>query len=87
MLNVDTGAYEVDTESVVANERLRSKYPNTNPRALFAIRIGYDAMYAIRGSIRRTAPYYDQHKETWLNDLKVETLAAQIQQKRAKTSK
>ncbi len=53
LLNVDTGVYEINTEGLIANERLRSKYPDTNPRVL----------YAIGGSITRTAPYHNQKKE------------------------
>lgn len=54
LLDVETGHYEIDESGIAANKRLRATYPNTNPMALFAIRIGYNAVYAIGGTITRT---------------------------------
>lgn len=55
LLDVETGQYEIDSSGLHANQRLRSRFPNTDPYNLFAIRIGYDAVYAIGSSITRTA--------------------------------
>ena len=54
LLDVETGNYEIADSNIVANKRLRANFPNTNPMALFAIRIGYNAVYAIGGTITRT---------------------------------
>jgi hypothetical protein len=56
VIDVETGDFEIDADGLIANKRLRSRHPDINPRALFAIRIGYNAVFAIGGAVTRTAP-------------------------------
>ncbi len=55
VLDVESGHYEIDTDGLQANKRLRALYPNTDPYNLFAIRIGFDAVFAVGSALTRTA--------------------------------
>ena len=54
VLNVETGEYEVDRDGITAHKRFSSKHPATDPYSLFAIRIGYDAVYTVGGTLTKT---------------------------------
>jgi hypothetical protein len=51
-IDLDTGEYEIDKDLLVACHRLQEKQPNA---ITWAGRIGYDAVYAIGGTLVRTA--------------------------------
>lgn len=53
VLDIETGEYDIDEEGIGAAKRLHSKHPGA---ALWAERIGYDAVYAVGGTISRTTP-------------------------------
>jgi hypothetical protein len=55
LVDVQTGHYEIDTDGLNANKRLRTRFPDTDPYNLFAIRIGYDAVFAVGSTLTRTA--------------------------------
>jgi hypothetical protein len=46
VLDVDSGDYEIDDVGLSAAHRLRARRPEA---VLYALRIGYDAMYALGG--------------------------------------
>lgn len=50
-INVETGDYEIGDDLLVTSRRLQAKQPDA---AIWAERIGYDAVYAIGGSLVRT---------------------------------
>lgn len=50
-INVETGEYEIDDDLLVISRRLQAKQPDA---AIWAERIGYDAVYAVGGSLVRT---------------------------------
>jgi hypothetical protein len=50
-IDVETGEYEVGDDLVETSLRSRSKHPNA---LLWAERIGFDAVYAVGGTIIRT---------------------------------
>jgi hypothetical protein len=50
-INVETGDYEVGDDLVETSLRLRAKQPDA---ALWGERIGFDAVYAIGGTLVRT---------------------------------
>jgi hypothetical protein len=50
-INIETGEYEVGDELVETSLRSHSKHPNA---LLWAERIGFDAVYAVGGTIIRT---------------------------------
>lgn len=52
VIDIETGAYEIDADGLAASQRLLARHPGA---ALYGARIGYDAVFAIGGSIRRTA--------------------------------
>ena len=54
VMDVNTGHYEIDSDGIQANRRLRERCPDTDPYCLFAIRIGYDAVFAIGSTLTRT---------------------------------
>lgn len=56
VIDVESGDFEIDADGLIANHRLRARHPDINPYALFAIRIGYNAVFAIGGAVTRTAP-------------------------------
>jgi hypothetical protein len=51
VLDIDSGDYEIDDFGIPAARRLRARRPEA---VLYALRIGYDAMYALGGTLRRT---------------------------------
>ncbi|AFY41452.1 hypothetical protein [Nostoc sp. PCC 7107] len=51
-INVETGDYEIGDDLVETSLRLKSKQPNA---ALWGERIGYDAVYAVGGTLLRMA--------------------------------
>ncbi|NJM49141.1 MAG: hypothetical protein HC860_25685 [Alkalinema sp. RU_4_3] len=52
-IDLNTSEYEIDPDLLIACNRLKARHPNT---ITWAGRIGYDAVYAIGGTITRTAP-------------------------------
>ncbi len=54
VLDVENGHYEIDSDGIQASKRLRARYPGTDPYNLFAIRIGYNAIFAIGTTLTRT---------------------------------
>jgi hypothetical protein len=55
VLDVENGHYEIDQDGLLANKRLRARFPETDPYNLFAIRIGYDAVFAVGSTLTRIA--------------------------------
>jgi hypothetical protein len=53
VIDVETGDYEIDESGLAASQRLHAKRPGA---ALFGLRIGYNAVYGLGGSVRRTTP-------------------------------
>ncbi|NJK51320.1 hypothetical protein HC931_27350 [Candidatus Gracilibacteria bacterium] len=51
-INVETGEYEIGDDLVITSLRLRAKQPDA---PLWAERIGYNAVYAVGGTLVRTA--------------------------------
>jgi hypothetical protein len=51
-IDIETGDYEIDDDLIKAGDRLLARHPGA---ALYGARIGYDAVYAIGGSPKRTA--------------------------------
>jgi hypothetical protein len=51
-IDLNTSEYEIDPDLLTACDRLQAKQPNT---ITWAGRIGYDAVYAIGGTLIRTA--------------------------------
>lgn len=50
-IDIETGDYAVDTDPVVADLRLQSRHPEA---AIYGKRIGYDAAFALGGTLTRT---------------------------------
>jgi hypothetical protein len=50
-INVETSEYEIGDDLLVTSRRLQAKQPDA---AIWAERIGYDAVYAVGGSLVRT---------------------------------
>jgi hypothetical protein len=50
-IDINTGDYEIDSDLLVAHDRLQSKHPGSIP---WTERIGYDAVYAVGGTVIRT---------------------------------
>jgi hypothetical protein len=50
-IDIETGDYEVDETGIVASKRLHSRHPGA---ALWGERIGFDAVYAVGGTLTRT---------------------------------
>lgn len=46
ILDVNTGDYEIDTEDIIASERLLARKPEA---ILFGVRVGYRAAYRLGG--------------------------------------
>jgi len=55
VFDVETGSFEIDADGIRANHRLRERFPEADPYNWFAMRIGYDAVFAIGSTITRTA--------------------------------
>jgi hypothetical protein len=51
-IDIETGDYEIDSDLLKAANRLRARHPDA---ALWGERIGYDAVFAVGGSLERTA--------------------------------
>ena len=51
-IDIETGEYEIDEDPLKAAKRLLAKRPEA---AIYGTRIGYNAVYAVGGSIYRTA--------------------------------
>ena len=51
VIDIETGAYEIDVSGLKASQRSLSKHPGA---ALYGLRIGYNAGYAIGGVLSRT---------------------------------
>jgi hypothetical protein len=51
IIDVDTGDYEMDSDEIAATHRALAKHPGA---ALWALRIGYNAMHALGGALTRT---------------------------------
>lgn len=52
-IDIITGDYEIGDDLLVISRRLQTKHPNA---VIWAERIGYDAVYAVGGTLVRTAP-------------------------------
>jgi hypothetical protein len=51
VIDIETGEYEIDESGMEASLRILRKRPDA---ALYGARIGYDAVYAIGGTLTRT---------------------------------
>jgi hypothetical protein len=51
-IDVDTGDYEIDDDLIKAGDRVLARHPGAS---LYGVRIGYDAVYAVGGSLTKTA--------------------------------
>ena len=51
VVDIETGEYEIDADGLVASHRLLARHPGA---ALYGARIGYDAVYALGGTLLRT---------------------------------
>lgn len=51
VIDIETGEYEIDESGLEASLRMLKKKPEA---ALYGARIGYDAVYAIGGTLTRT---------------------------------
>lgn len=51
-IDVETGEYEIGDDLVVTSRRLQAKHPSA---AIWTERIGFNAVYAIGGTLIRTA--------------------------------
>jgi len=52
VIDVETGEYDIDESGLDASLRMLKNKPDA---ALYGLRIGYDAVYAIGGTLTRTA--------------------------------
>ena len=52
-IDIETGDYAVDADPVVAGLRVQVKHPDA---AIYGKRIGYDAAFALGGTLSRTMP-------------------------------
>ena len=52
-IDIETEDYEIDEDPLVTGARLLARHPDA---AIYGIRIGYNAVYSLGGSIRRTVP-------------------------------
>ncbi len=50
-IDIETGDYEIDVDPLVTGLRLQAKHPDA---AIYGKRIGYNAVYAIGGTLERT---------------------------------
>lgn len=49
IIDIETGAYEIDREDLAATERLLARHPHA---MTYGLRIGYDAAYELGGHLR-----------------------------------
>jgi hypothetical protein len=54
VIDVETGNYAIDANGLEASRRLRADHPDVKPESLFAIRIGYNSVFAVGGAVTRT---------------------------------
>jgi hypothetical protein len=52
-IDIETGDYEIGDDPIATADRLLARHPNA---AIYGARIGYDAVYALGGTLTRTAP-------------------------------
>src|SRR5205814_4581842 len=52
-IDVETGEYAIAEDPLAAGRQLLARRPDA---AIYALRIGYDAVYALGGTLTRTAP-------------------------------
>ena len=52
-IDIETGDYAVDADPVVAGLRVQAQHPDA---AIYGKRIGYNAAFALGGTLTRTAP-------------------------------
>ena len=52
-IDVETGDYHVADDGISATEPLLARRPGA---VLYGVRIGYNAVYALGGTLRRTSP-------------------------------
>jgi hypothetical protein len=52
-IDIETGDYEVGDDLITTGNRLFARHPEA---ALYGARIGYNAVYALGGTLVRTAP-------------------------------
>jgi hypothetical protein len=50
VLDVESGDYEIDTDDLVASDRLLARHPNAE---LYGVRIGYPEAYRLGGNFER----------------------------------
>ena len=55
VFDVEAGDFEIDADGIQANRRLRERFPDADPYNWFAMRIGYDAVFAIGSALTRSA--------------------------------
>jgi hypothetical protein len=51
-IDIETEDYEIDADPIAAGLRLKLRHPDV---AMYGKRIGYDAVYAVGGTLVRTA--------------------------------
>ena len=51
VIDIETGEYEIDSDGLAASRRLLAKHPDA---ALYGLRIGYNAVYALGGVLTPT---------------------------------
>jgi hypothetical protein len=51
-IDIETGDYEIGDDPIVTARRLFAKHPDA---AIYGARIGYDAAFALGGTLNRTA--------------------------------
>lgn len=51
-IDIETGDYAIDSDPLVTGRRLQERHPDA---AIYGKRIGYNAVYAIGGTLVRTA--------------------------------
>src|SRR6266536_3326875 len=52
-IDIETGDFEIDDDLLKAGDRLLARHPGA---PLYGVRIGYDAVYAVGGTLARTNP-------------------------------
>jgi hypothetical protein len=52
-INIETGDYEIGTDLLTTSHRLQAKQPDA---AIWTERIGFNAVYAVGGTLLRTKP-------------------------------
>ena len=50
-IDIETGDYEIDDDMILTGRRLQAKHPDA---AIYGKRIGYNAVFAIGGSLTKT---------------------------------